>query len=106
MVRMRWSLLAALVLPVLAGCAEQRETAGTGASGAGASGQGGAPFDPTANPDGDCLTNEEELALGTDIDLADTDGDAIRIYRRLGLSDTERVLMMERRSEEWAAPKA
>ena len=37
--------------------------------------------DPTADDDGDGLTNEEEEALGTDPDEADSDGD--------GMSDTE-----------------
>ncbi|GAA1915624.1 GNAT family N-acetyltransferase [Nocardioides hwasunensis] len=38
--------------------------------------------------------------------VADTDGDAIGIYRRLGFNDLERRLMMEKRSGEWAAPDA
>ena len=33
---------------------------------------------------------------------ADTDGDAIRIYRRLGFADVERHLTMERRPGAWA----
>lgn len=33
---------------------------------------------------------------------ADTDGDAIRIYRRLGFTDAERHNTMERREEGWA----
>ena len=37
--------------------------------------------DPTADDDGDGLTNEEEAALGTDPGEADSDGD--------GMSDTE-----------------
>jgi len=43
----------------------------------GGGGTGGAPVDPDANPDGDCLTNAEEAALGTDPDAADTDGDGM-----------------------------
>lgn len=35
--------------------------------------------------------------------VADTDGDAIGIYRRLGFTDAERQLMMEKRSGEWAS---
>jgi ribosomal protein S18 acetylase RimI-like enzyme len=35
--------------------------------------------------------------------VADTDGDAIGIYRRLGLADAERQLMMEHRSREWGS---
>jgi GNAT superfamily N-acetyltransferase len=34
--------------------------------------------------------------------VADTDGEAIGIYRRLGFNDLERQLMMEKRSGEWA----
>lgn len=34
--------------------------------------------------------------------VADTDGEAIEIYRRLGFTDSERQLMMEKRSGEWA----
>jgi GNAT superfamily N-acetyltransferase len=34
--------------------------------------------------------------------VADTDGEAIGIYRRLGFNDVERQLMMEKRSGEWA----
>ncbi len=33
--------------------------------------------------------------------VADTDGEAIGIYRRLGFTDSERQLMMERRTGEW-----
>ena len=36
---------------------------------------GGGAVDPNANPDGDCLTNAEEEALGTNPRVADTDGD-------------------------------
>lgn len=35
--------------------------------------------------------------------VADEEGDAVRIYRRLGLRDTERQLMLERRGGDWAA---
>jgi GNAT superfamily N-acetyltransferase len=35
--------------------------------------------------------------------VADTDGDAIGIYRRLGFTDSERQLMMEKRSGAWAS---
>ena len=38
--------------------------------------------------------------------VADTDGDAIGIYRRLGFTDSERQLMMEKRSGEWASMDA
>jgi len=70
---MRSAFVAALSLLLLAGCAEQRETA-TG-TGAGPTGEGAAAPDPNANVDGDCMTAAEELALGTDDTLADTDGD-------------------------------
>ncbi|NUP13623.1 MAG: hypothetical protein HOW73_46905 [Polyangiaceae bacterium] len=51
------------------------DTGGAGGAAPGAGGEGGAPVDPNANPDGDCLTNAEETALGTDPNVADTDGD-------------------------------
>lgn len=35
--------------------------------------------------------------------VADEDGDGVRLYRRLGLADAERQLMLERRSGPWAA---
>jgi ribosomal protein S18 acetylase RimI-like enzyme len=34
--------------------------------------------------------------------VADTDGEAIELYRRLGFADAERQLMLERRSGDWA----
>lgn len=52
-----------------AGCvASDNTTTGTG-------GGGGQGVDPNGNPDGDCMTNAEEAALGTDPMLADTDAD-------------------------------
>lgn len=50
---------------------------GQGESGAdGSGGSAGAPgLDPNGNPDGDCLTTGEELAKGTNPELADSDGD-------------------------------
>ena len=45
----------------------------------------------------------DRLGVRTLVIVADTDGDAIGIYRRLGLSDAERQLMMEKRSAEWAS---
>src|SRR5687767_3776892 len=48
-----------------------------GAGGVGDGGAGGAPVDPDANPDGDCLTNAEEELLGTNRDAADTDADGM-----------------------------
>jgi hypothetical protein len=68
---MRTALLSLLALLLMA-CAEQRDTAGTGA---GAPGQGGSAPDPNVSVDGDCLTLAEEIELGTDDTLADTDGD-------------------------------
>lgn len=47
---------------------------GDGGSAPGAGGGGGAAV---ANPDGDCLSDAEEAALGTDPTLADSDGDGI-----------------------------
>ena len=41
--------------------------------------------------------------VGTLVIVADTDGDAIGLYRRLGFADSERQLMMEKRSGEWAS---
>ena len=46
-------------------------------SGGGGSGPGGGVDDPTADDDGDGLTNEEEEALGTDPDAEDSDGDGV-----------------------------
>jgi ribosomal protein S18 acetylase RimI-like enzyme len=34
--------------------------------------------------------------------VADTDGEAIGIYRRLGFEDAERQLMLEKRTGDWA----
>lgn len=45
----------------------------------------------------------DHLGVGTLVIVADTDGEAIGIYRRLGFEDRERQLMMERRSGEWAS---
>src|SRR6476469_2836345 len=45
----------------------------------------------------------ERLDVRTLVIVADTDGDAIGIYRRLGFADVERQLMMEKRSGEWAS---
>ena len=44
----------------------------------------------------------DHLGVRTLVIVADTDGDAIGIYRRLGFSDSERQLSMEQRSAEWA----
>lgn len=49
-------------------CGNEATTTGSG-------GAGGQKVDPNANPDGDCMTNAEETALGTDPLLADTDAD-------------------------------
>jgi ribosomal protein S18 acetylase RimI-like enzyme len=35
--------------------------------------------------------------------VADTDGEAIGVYRRIGFTDSERQLMMEKRGGEWAS---
>ena len=48
----------------------------------------------------------EMLGVRTLVIVADLDGEAIGIYRRLGFADVERQLMMERRSGEWASPEA
>jgi ribosomal protein S18 acetylase RimI-like enzyme len=45
----------------------------------------------------------DRLGVRTLVIVADTDGEAIGIYRRLGFSDVERQLMMEKRSGEWAS---
>lgn len=42
---------------------------------AAASGSGGAGGEPIPNPDGDCLSDEEEAELGTDPALVDSDAD-------------------------------
>ena len=52
----------------------------------------------TGGPSGDRVG-----LLGTLVIVADTDGEAIGIYRRLGFADVERQLMMEKRSGEWAS---
>ena len=48
----------------------------------------------------------DRLGVRTLVIVADTDGDAIGIYRRLGFTDSERQLMMERRSGDWATMDA
>jgi ribosomal protein S18 acetylase RimI-like enzyme len=45
----------------------------------------------------------DHLGVRTLVIVADTDGDAIGIYRRLGFEDVERQLMMEQRSGPWAS---
>ena len=44
----------------------------------------------------------DHLGVRTLVIVADTDGEAIGLYRRLGFADSERQLMMEKRSGEWA----
>ena len=44
----------------------------------------------------------DRLGVRTLVIVADTDGEAIGIYRRLGFADSERQLTMEKRSGEWA----
>ncbi|NYE35933.1 ribosomal protein S18 acetylase RimI-like enzyme [Nocardioides cavernae] len=44
-----------------------------------------------------------DLGVRTLVIVADTDGEAIGLYRRLGFADVERQLMMEQRSGEWAS---
>lgn len=48
----------------------------------------------------------DQLGVRALVIVADTDGDAIGIYRRLGFTDVERQLMMEKRSGEWASSDA
>lgn len=48
----------------------------------------------------------DHLGVRTLVIVADTDGEAIGVYRRLGLVDAERQLMLEMRTGEWATPKA
>ena len=45
----------------------------------------------------------DRFGVRTLVIVADTDGEAIGIYRRLGFADAERQLMLERRSGEWAS---
>jgi ribosomal protein S18 acetylase RimI-like enzyme len=45
----------------------------------------------------------DHLGVRTLVIVADTDGEAIGVYRRLGFADHERQLMMEMRSGEWAS---
>lgn len=44
----------------------------------------------------------DQLGVRTLVIVADTDGEAIGVYRRLGFADHERQLMMEKRSGPWA----
>ena len=44
----------------------------------------------------------DHLGVRTLVIVADSDGEAIGLYRRLGFTDAERQLMMEKRSGEWA----
>ncbi len=44
----------------------------------------------------------DHLGVRTLVIVADSDGEAIGLYRRLGFTDSERQLMMEKRSGEWA----
>ena len=46
----------------------------------------------------------EHLGATTLVIVADTDGDAIRVYRGLGFVDVERQVMLEKRADGWAAP--
>ncbi len=45
----------------------------------------------------------DQFGVRTLVIVADTDGDAIGLYRRLGFAESERQLMMEKRSGEWAS---
>lgn len=62
-------------LLVLGACGggDDAASGGGGAGGAATGGAGG--VDPAGNTDGDCMTNAEELAKGTDPALADSDAD-------------------------------
>ena len=46
----------------------------------------------------------DRLGARTLVIVADTDGEAIGLYRGLGLADRERQIMLERRSGDWATP--
>ncbi len=65
----------------VAGCGGGSDDSGSSGAGGvaagGAAGGGGAGggIDPNGNSDGDCMTNAEELAKGTNPNAADTDGD-------------------------------
>lgn len=48
----------------------------------------------------------DHLGVRTLVIVADTDGEAIGVYRRLGLVDAERQVMLEMRTGEWATAKA
>ncbi|CAM3703030.1 GNAT family N-acetyltransferase [Nocardioides zeicaulis] len=48
----------------------------------------------------------DHLGTRTLVIVADTDGEAIGVYRRLGLADAERQLMLELRSGDWATDRA
>ena len=45
----------------------------------------------------------DRFGVRTLVIVADTDGEAIGVYRRLGFADAERQLMLERRSGEWSS---
>ena len=48
----------------------------------------------------------DRLGVRTLVIVADVDGEAIGVYRRLGFADLERQLMMEKRTGTWASPAA
>ena len=74
---MTWGVLTCAALGQL-GCNGDDAKASskhTGNTSSGSGGAGGEALPP--NPDGDCLSNEEEAALGTNPESADTDGDGV-----------------------------
>lgn len=69
--------LAALFFTTAA-CSSEAPPSSNDDDGAGSESSGSSnEIDPTLNTDGDCMTDVEELALGTDPALADSDGDGI-----------------------------
>jgi len=69
--------LASAIAPVACGGDDAAGDSGTSNDDATAAGTGGSGGMATPNPDGDCLSDEEEAMLGTDPTLVDTDGDGI-----------------------------
>ncbi len=66
-----------LVGVLLVACATENGGDQQGSSGASDGGAGGTLDDGSGNADGDCLTDGEELALGTDPNAVDSDMDGV-----------------------------
>jgi hypothetical protein len=77
----RLGMLTPWIVLALAGCGDgDDQPAGATTGGDQGGGQGGA----LPNPDGDCLSDEEEATLGTDPTLADSDEDGVGDCEEVG----------------------